>query len=63
MKKSLKRKIGSVTLVVIISSIVFMLYATSTSSDIKHMKNKYNEYEKNIVEIFEKEYNQIVEQL
>ena len=58
----MKRK-GSATIVVIIFAIVFMLYATSTFADVRHMKNQYNEYEKQIIEKYEREYNNKVQEL
>lgn len=56
----MKRKIGSATLVVVLFSVIYMLYATSTYADVRHMKNKYMEYEKEIIEKYEKEYNTLV---
>lgn len=55
MKEKLKRLKGSGTLIVIISAIVFMTYATSTFSDVRHMKYMQEEYENNIREIYEKD--------
>jgi len=55
MKEKLKKLKGSGTLIVIISAIVFLIYATSTFSDIRHMKYMQEEYEKNIKEIYEKD--------
>lgn len=57
------KKIGSATIVVILFSIVFMLYASSTYADVRHMKNQYNEYEKDIIEKYENEYNNKVQEL
>lgn len=57
------KKLGSATIVVILFSIVFMLYASSTYADVRHMKNQYNEYEKNIIEKYENEYNNKVQEL
>lgn len=48
---------GSGTLVVIISAIVFLIYATSTFSDVRHMKYMQEKYEKNIKEIYEKDFD------
>lgn len=51
-KKYLK---GSGTLIVILSAIVFLTYATSTFSDIRHMKHMQEKYEDNIREIYERD--------
>lgn len=56
----MKKKIGSATLVVVLFSVIYMLYATSTYADVRHMKNKYIEYEKEIIEKYETEYNTLV---
>lgn len=55
MKEKIKRFRGSGTLIVIISAIVFLIYATSTFSDIRHMKYMQEKYENNIREIYEKD--------
>lgn len=55
MKVNLKKLKGSGTLIVIISAIVFLTYATSTFSDVRHMKYMQEEYEKNIRDIYEKD--------
>lgn len=57
------KKIGSATVVVIIFAIVFMLYSTSTYADVRHMRNQYNEYESYIIENYETEYNNKVQEL
>lgn len=54
MKKKYELK-GSGTLIVIISAIVFLTYATSTFSDVRHMKYMQEKYENNIREIYEKD--------
>ena len=54
------KKLGSATLVIILFSIVFMLYSTSTYADVRHLKNNYDEYEKNILERYETKYNDMV---
>lgn len=56
-------KRGSATIAIIVMSIVFMLYASSTFADVRHLKNKYNDYEKYIVEQYEKEYQNTLYQL
>lgn len=48
----IKRLKGSGTLIVIISAIVFLTYATSTFSDVRHMKYMQEEYENNIRELY-----------
>lgn len=58
----MKRR-GSATVVIILFAIVFMLYATSTYADVRHLKNKYNEYEQNIIQKYELEYNNKVQEL
>ena len=57
------KKIGSATVVVILFSIVFMLYASSTYADVRHMKNQYDEYETSIIEQYEIDYNNKVQEL
>lgn len=57
------KKLGSATVVVIIFAIVFMLYSSSTYADVRHMKNQYNEYESYIIEKYETEYNNKVQEL
>ena len=57
------KKIGSATIVIIMISMVFMLYASSTYSDVRHLKNKCNEYERNLTEKYEEEYNYLVQEL
>jgi len=54
MKKIYELK-GSGTLIVIISAIVFLTYATSTFSDVRHMKYMQEKYENNIREIYEED--------
>lgn len=53
MKEEKKNAKGSGTLIVIISAIVFLIYATSTFSDVRHMKYMQEKYEENIREIYE----------
>lgn len=57
------KKRGSATVVVVVVAIVFMLYATSTFADVRHMKNQYNEYEQKIIERYDAEYNSKVQEL
>ncbi len=54
------KKRGSATLVVILFSTIFMLYTISTYADVRHMEKTYDEYEKEIVNMYEKEYNDMV---
>ena len=54
---------GSATIVIILFSVVFMLYATSTFSDVRHLKNKCDEYEQDIIERYEQEYNNKLQEL
>lgn len=56
-------KKGSATIAIIVMSIVFMLYASSTFADVRHLKNKYNDYEKYIIEQYEQEYQNTLYQL
>ena len=58
----MKRR-GSATVVIILFAIVFMLYATSTYADVRHLKNKYDEYEQHIIERYEAEYNNKTQEL
>lgn len=57
------KKIGSATVVVILFSIIFMLYASSTYADVRHMKNQYDEYERDIIEKYEIQYSNTVQEL
>jgi len=54
------KKKGSATLVVIIFSIIYMLYTASTYADVRHMKRTYEEYEKEIINMYEQEYENVV---
>ena len=57
------KKIGSATVVVIVFAIVFILYASSTFADVRHMRNQYEEYERDIIQRFDTEYNNKVQGL
>lgn len=57
------KKIGSATVVVILFAIVFMLYSSSTYADVRHMRNQYEDYEKDIIQKYELEYNLNVQEL
>lgn len=50
------KKLGSATLVVIIFSIIYILYATSTYADVRHLKNNYDTYKEDIIKKYEQEY-------
>jgi len=58
----MKRK-GSATVVIVLFSIIFMLYASSTYADVRHLRNKYDEYEQFIIERYETEYNNKTQEL
>ena len=58
----MKRK-GSATIVIVLFSIIFMLYASSTYADVRHLRNKYDEYEQYIIEKYETEYNKKIQEL
>lgn len=61
---SKKSKIkGSATLVVIIASVVFMLYAQSTRADAKHMANMHEKYKESILKEYNEEYTEKVNEL
>lgn len=51
--KKLRSMKGSGTLIVTISAIVFLIYATSTFSDVKHLKYMQEKYEEDIKELYE----------
>lgn len=52
----MKKKIGSATLVVIMFSIIYILYSSSTYADVRHLKNNYETYKERINEKYEEEY-------
>lgn len=62
-KNKKNRLRGSATLVIIIASIVFMLYAQSTRVDVIHMTNMHEKYKKNILERYQEEYTEKVNEL
>lgn len=62
MKTKIK-KIGSATVAIVVVAMVFMLYATSTYADVRHLKNKYNEYEHDIIQIYKIDYNNKIQEL
>ncbi len=57
------KKIGSATIVIVLFSIIFMLYATSTYADVRHLRNKHDEYEQYIIERYETQYNNKIQEL
>ncbi|MBR5227820.1 MAG: hypothetical protein IKV94_04190 [Clostridia bacterium] len=54
--KKITRK-GSATLTIIITAIVFLIYAASTYTDISHLKKMHNKYFNNIQDTYNKEYD------
>ena len=56
-------KKGSATLVMIAVAIVFMLYASSTFSDVRHLKNVYERYEQDLIQRYEQDYENMVQEL
>ena len=56
-------KKGSATVVIIIIAIVFTLYATSTFSDVRHLKNTYEKYEQELINRYEQDYDLKVQEL
>lgn len=60
MEKKKNKRFGSGTLVVILSAIVFLTYAVSTNSDIKHMKYMQENYEENIRKAYKEKIERIL---
>ncbi len=60
-KKIKKRLVGSGTLVVIFSAIAFSIYAVSTFAEQEHYGIMQDKYEKNIIEEYEKNVDNIEE--
>lgn len=52
-KKRMK-KTGSGTLVVVISSLIFIMYVSSTYADVRHLKYMQEQYEKKIIDTYSK---------
>jgi len=48
------KKTGSGTLVVVISSLIFVMYVSSTYADVRHLKYMQEQYEKKIIDIHSK---------
>lgn len=57
----LKKNMGSSILVVVLTAIVFLVYVSSSYSESEHFYLLENKYEKSIVELYEKDYNNINE--
>ena len=60
-KKIKKRLVGSGTLVVIFSAIAFSIYAVSSFAEQEHYGIMQDKYEKNIIEEYEKNIDNIEE--
>lgn len=52
------KKKGSATLIVILFSTIYMLYTASVYADVRHMVKTYDNYEKEIIDMYEKEYQE-----
>lgn len=57
----MKKKRGSGIVVVILTAIVFSIYVSSSFMESEHFYLLENKYEKSIVELYEKDYNNIEE--
>lgn len=53
------KKRGSATVVIIITAVVFLVYISSTYTDILHLKKMHEKYYTNIQNMFDMEYNYI----
>lgn len=51
-----KNRKGSAVIVVIITAIVFLIYAASTFSDMTHLKTMHEKYLLNTVKLFNNDY-------
>ncbi|MDD2627602.1 MAG: hypothetical protein PHR25_03785 [Clostridia bacterium] len=60
MEEKKSKKFGSGTLVVILSAIVFLTYAVSTNSDIRHMKYMQENYEENIRKTYKEKIEKVL---
>lgn len=54
-----KAKRGSATVVIIITAVVFLVYISSTYTDILHLKKMHEKYYTNIQNMYDIEYNYI----
>ncbi len=62
MSKIFKNKwMGSGILVVVLSAVIFTVYVTSTFAEEEHFYILQDKYEKSIVQLYEKDYNNIEE--
>ncbi len=52
-----RKKRGSAIVVVIITAIVFLVYTSSTYTDILHLKKMHEKYYTNIQNMYDMEYN------
>lgn len=50
------KKNGSATLIVILFSTIYMLYTASVYADVRHMKKTYDNYKEELVDMYEKKY-------
>lgn len=57
----MNKKKGSGILVVVLAAIVFSIYVSSSFSEGEHFYLLQSKYEKSIVELYEKDYNNINE--
>lgn len=57
----MNKKRGSGIVVVILTAIVFSIYVSSSFMESEHFYLLENKYEKSIVELYEKDYNNIEE--
>jgi len=57
------KKRGSATLVVILFSTIYILYTMSTYADVRHMRRTYEEYKEEIIKMYDKEYENLVDVL
>lgn len=59
MSKTKNKLKGSGILIVVLASITFSIYASSTYAEQQHFSIMENKYEKNIVDYYEKDMNNI----
>lgn len=52
------KKKGSATLIVILFSTIYMLYTASVYADVRHMIKTYDNYKEEIVDMYEKKYQE-----
>lgn len=56
-----RTKNGSATVVIIITAVVFLVYISSTYTDILHLKKMHEKYYTNIQNLYDIEYNYITD--